>query len=207
MTTRHHKTLDEKAADVYRPLLRRLEAKVAKDEAQLQKDKGAVEALRKKIDSLCQLPMPMAGRNLVGEVTHPIAISIPPSITTASHRDERIVCVPRPMSEWTDALEPAQICPDRCPICGSDPGHKINCPRGSAFTTAPALAVPRDARTATPTPAAEPGVLETFPEAHISVSVGTKITRATPMPAAVTEREPSAWKPIVPPDKPAWRKP
>ena len=27
--------------------------------------------------------------------------------------------------------------PDICPICGSDVGHKINCPRGCAFTTKP----------------------------------------------------------------------
>ena len=59
MTTRHRRTPEERAADVFRPTLKRLEARAAKSKAQWERDAAAAEKVRKQIDTLNQLPLPL----------------------------------------------------------------------------------------------------------------------------------------------------
>ncbi len=55
---RRKRAPQEIAADAYRPLLKRLEARVAKDRAQLEKSETAAEVVRQKIAMQNQLPLP-----------------------------------------------------------------------------------------------------------------------------------------------------
>jgi len=76
MTTKHHRTPEERAEAVFRPTLKRLEAKAAKSKARWEQDEAAAEKVRKKIAMLNQLPLP--------EMPEPIGGGTDPTYTTVT---------------------------------------------------------------------------------------------------------------------------
>ena len=134
MTTRHRRTPEERAADVFRPTLRRLEAKAAKSKTQWDRDEAAAEAMRQKIARLYQVPLTVqdltsvAGRNLsvgmeVREVAPGLFVfpadileyspGVPQGDGTRKTLAEKAVLagLERIGTEYIESLEPAQDTP------------------------------------------------------------------------------------------------
>ncbi len=124
---RHRRTPDERAADAYRPTLKRLEAKTTKRKMAWEAAQKAEDEIRQKIAMLHQLPLPIDDERTVYVVrpehaqdTHPVqrlALSTPAAVSEEVRAPQRFVPKPRGISECPHLKTSKVDGESRCVTC------------------------------------------------------------------------------------------